>query len=124
MKPLQKMSSKDKAALFHRLLPLAIPSLVAFCQTRAIEVATGRKEIHIKYLTDRLKNCTWPQLAQDYWQLLQKHEKLIETNAAVFADLLFNDGMLPIMLYCLMEFKDADVLDDTNVALAIELFFL
>jgi len=123
MKPLNKMSPKDKAALLHRLIPSSIPPLIAFCQTRAIEVAAGRKEIRIKHLTDRLKGRTWPQLAQDYWQILKKHEKLIETNAAVFADLLFNEGMWPIMLYCLIEFKDSDVLEDSNFFIAVELFF-
>lgn len=124
MKPLNKMGAKDKAALLHRLIPESIPPFIAFCQTRAIEVAAGRKEIHIKHLTDRLKNISWRQLAEDYWQLLKKHEKLIASNAAVFADLLFNDGMLPITLYCLAEFKDSDVMEGGNFSLAVELLFM
>jgi hypothetical protein len=124
MKALNKMNSRERAILMHRLLPSEIKALLDFSYYTSKNVATHRMEIHIKHLTDRLKDCKWPQLAAEWLVILEREKDRLIEFPAVFADLLFNERTIPLALYCLQEYASASIMENSDIAKLIDLLFL
>lgn len=117
MKPLDEMTSADKAGLLHQLFPKEIKSLLRYT-LNTIETIKERQWQDDSWMTEREQS-----IIQQTREKIMQHWRRLHKDHELFADELFGSATAGYMIYTLQLYTGTRQHTNSKFSLAIDLLF-
>ncbi|WP_192347905.1 hypothetical protein [Algoriphagus sp. Y33] len=101
MKPIDKMTNRDKAELLHGLFPEEIPAFTDYVKRVCLTIKENEEEERAKGEHGIIGFDFWLQMVNDTEYRIDRYGVQLHKRARLFADQLFDGQNALLMQYCL-----------------------
>lgn len=108
MKPIHRLSLKNKIKILHSLFPGEIPEYICYLKNRAIETIDSKEEIASGWGDNVIQQAYWTFLANRTFDRIRRYGNSFEHCGKLFAKLLFKDSVSLFTVHALMQYIETE----------------
>ena len=122
MKPLNQLTSTEKARTLHRLFPKEIPALLNYLQQSCKDLSDNREQHRKNWGQEYFTFDAWLNLALQTDLLIEKHRDQLAKSCDVFADQLCFSYTVAFVNRGIIQYA-SQICTDEKFKLAVELLY-
>ena len=123
MKPIELMTSEEKAVLIHQLFPAEISPLVYFIKEMAATIKEDEESNRRAWKNENFDFNMWLELITEIEKRIMRYRTELNKDSALFGNQLFKDMHALYTEYCILLYINMKRTKNERFLKALDLFF-